>query len=38
MAGLAWQLLPVKKLEILKRTDPFPRDLKSHGSEPGIAP
>ena len=30
MAGLAWQLLPVKKLEILKRTDDFPREIKSH--------
>lgn len=38
VAGLAWQLLPVKKLEILKRTDTFPRELKSHGSEPGTAP
>ena len=30
VAGLAWQALPVKKLEILKRTDAFPRELKSH--------
>ena len=30
MASLAWQTLPVKKLEILKRTDDFPRELKSH--------
>ncbi|MEO3472979.1 hypothetical protein AAFN86_14005 [Roseomonas sp. CAU 1739] len=30
MADLAWQMLPVKKLEILKRTDAFPRELKSH--------
>lgn len=30
VAGLAWQLLPVKKLEILKRTDDFPREIKSH--------
>ncbi len=30
VAGLAWQALPVKKLEILKRTGAFPRELKSH--------
>jgi len=24
------QMLPVKKLEILKRTDAFPRELTSH--------
>jgi len=30
VAGLAWQMLPVKKLEILKRTDDFPREIKSH--------
>jgi len=30
VAGLAWQLLPVKKLEILRRKDDFPRELKSH--------
>lgn len=30
VAGLAWQLLPVKKIEILKRTDDFPREIKSH--------
>ena len=30
VADLAWQMLPVKKLEILKRRDDFPRELKSH--------
>lgn len=30
VAGLAHQLLPVKRLEILKRTDAFPREVKSH--------
>jgi hypothetical protein len=30
LAGLACQLLPVKKLEILKRTDAFPRELPCH--------
>lgn len=35
VAGLAWQVLPVKKLEILKRTDAFPRELKSHRMGPG---
>jgi hypothetical protein len=30
LAGLACRLLPVKKLEILKRTDAFPRDLPCH--------
>jgi len=34
MAGLAWQMLPVKKLEILKRLDDFPRTLKAHALEP----
>lgn len=35
VAGLAWQTLPVKKLEILKRTDAFPRELKSHSIATG---
>lgn len=35
MAALAWQTLPVKKLEILKRTDVFPRALKSHSMGAG---
>lgn len=30
VAGLAAQLLPVKKLEILKRTDAFPREVTAH--------
>ena len=30
VAGLACRLLPVKKLEILKRTDAFPRELPCH--------
>lgn len=38
LAGLTWQMLPVKKIEILKRTDAFPRELKSHSIEPGRAP
>jgi hypothetical protein len=29
-AGLALRMLPVKKLEILKRTDAFPRELRAH--------
>lgn len=33
VAGLAVQMLPVKKLEILKRTDAFPRVLTSHAAE-----
>ena len=30
VAGLAHQVLPVKRLEILKRKDAFPREIKSH--------
>ncbi|BDG74015.1 hypothetical protein [Roseomonas fluvialis] len=30
MAGLALRTLPVKKLEILKRSDAFPRELRAH--------
>lgn len=32
MAGLAVHMLPVKKLEILKRTDGFPRVLTAHAA------
>lgn len=30
MAGLAWQCFPTKRLEILRRSDAFPRALKNH--------
>lgn len=30
VAGLAWQMLPVKRLEILRRKDDFPREIRSH--------
>ncbi|MBR0684152.1 hypothetical protein GXW74_27050 [Roseomonas eburnea] len=30
VAGLAWQRLPVKRLEILRRKDDFPREIRSH--------
>ncbi|MBR0673416.1 hypothetical protein [Neoroseomonas soli] len=30
VAGMAWQALPVKRLEILRRKDAFPREIKSH--------
>lgn len=30
VAGLAAQLLPVKRIEILKRTDAFPREVTAH--------
>lgn len=30
LAGLAHQVLPVKRLEILRRKDAFPREIKSH--------
>lgn len=33
VAGLACRLLPVKKLDILKRTDAFPRELPCHPVE-----
>jgi hypothetical protein len=33
VAGLACRLLPVKKLEILQRTDAFPRELPCHPLE-----
>lgn len=33
VAGLACRLLPVKKLEILQRTDAFPRELPCHPFE-----
>lgn len=32
VAGLAHQALPVKRLEILKRKDAFPREIKCHGA------
>jgi hypothetical protein len=31
MAGLAVRLMPVKRIEILKRRDAFPRELTAHG-------
>jgi len=33
MAGLVLRTLPVKKLEILKRSDAFPRVLRAHPPE-----